>query len=308
MPSSSSKSSSAAAPHKVNTAADKSKLDQDWVFRHNGDSHIPIRNFKNKVDLQTIEAVPRLIQPCGKITLGPGSWGKLGTYVYIIEGRDELGPTPCGRACGDITFRRLRLVLERLKLRFAGEPNNNKLRAHMFREIRSYMDIPWHEWLFPIGPVTGDKKILAYVMQYAVCWGDVLYLVSCEGYLTRFIEGYTLLLELHALGCSLMVSTNEATMVLRWLHVIASVGIHIDVLENLDTKIGGNWSGAIHTLREIRNSMSTEFGINTGFINRITEQVSMKSVNNPNTGGQVCSSGTQKFQYSQLKDGWCKSA
>jgi hypothetical protein len=177
----------------------------------------------------------------------------------------------------------------------------------MYLEIRPYLDIPWHEWMFPIGPLVGDRKSMPYVLMYAATWGDILYMVSCEGYVGRYIDAYILLLELHSMGCSMMVSTNESTMLMRWLHVIASVGIHIDVLESLDSKIGGNWAGAIHSLREIQTNMAAESGTNLGLINRITEQVSMKSITNPNTGAPCGGRNGNKFNAGYLKDGWCKN-
>ena len=112
---------------------------------------------------------------------------------------------------------------------------------------------------------------------------------------------------MHTLGCSLMNSTQQNVLAMRWLHVLTSVCIHIDVLECLDSKIGGNWYQPLRLLRDIRNLLSSEFNINMGHINRLAEQVSMQRLANPNNGaGQSGRHG--KFDFGLLSSGWCHTS
>jgi hypothetical protein len=182
-----------------------------------------------------------------------------------------------------------------------------ELRRKMWAHVRRYIDLLWHEWIFPIGPLLGWKKSAPHVLKYGATWAEMLGMVACEGYMEQYLDAYNLIIELHNLGCSLMVSTDLNIMLLRWLHVMTSIGIHIDVLEELDMRIGGNWHGVLQELRDTRHVMCAEFGVNLGYINRLTEQVSMKCIKDPNANlGAVCGGMVGKFDHGLLKDGFCR--
>lgn len=262
-----------------------------------------IQKSTTTVSLDYVEEVPRLHPPSGTYPLGPSSWMTLVHYDRIIEMRDEIFPSPCCICFGDPTVMRIRKDLkifrENVPLNLTKDGEKQMLRKYMLQSIREYLDIPWHEWMFPIGPITcsvGPKRSGQY-LQFSVCWADILILVHTKGYLTRFMDFYDLILELHSEGISMMVCKDQVMMVQRWLHVLSSIGIHIQCLEILEARVGGNWTADLKRLRDIRIALSTELNVNLGLMDHFCSKVSIKAIENPRTASCGNSTVADAFKY-----------
>ena len=167
------------------------------------------------------------------------------------------------------------------------------------------MDVPWHEWMCPIGPVlhgVGYKSSNLY-MQFSVCWGDILGAMNVPKYMDRYLDFYEFLVDVHKLGVPIMACCDVHMMVMRWIHVIASIGIHIQVLEKTNKCIGGNWDSIIDRAHRVNGTLASILGVNHGVMTTIADQLSMKSID----PAPVTACGNFRFKNAyKISDSHCK--
>ena len=176
----------------------------------------------------------------GKQPIGSGTWMMLNNWKTNCRTRDEVFPPPTGRCFGDAYWKEAGVLLQRF--RNEDRADEAYTRVAMYTFLEACMDVPWHEWMCQIGPVlhgVGYKSSNLY-MQFSVCWGDILGAINVPQYMDGYLVFYKFLVDVHKLRVPIMACCDVHMMVMRWIHVIASIGIHIQVLEKTNKCIGGN--------------------------------------------------------------------